>query len=508
MDGELIRLENVTKRFGGVTALNNVSFSIDEGEIHAVVGENGAGKSTLMKILAGNHLPDDGEIYLHGERVKINDPLEARRLGISIVYQELNLFHDLTATANIFINREATSLGGLMKEKEMEAEAKRVFETMGVDIDPCAKVVKLSVAERQQVEIARTLQQQSDIIIMDEPNSALTQHETDRLFEIIHRLREKGITIIYVSHRLEEVFHIAGRISVIRDGNYQGTWRIADTSIPNIVNAMIGHSLEESFPDRPPLGDELPVTVEVKDLVCGPVGPINFQVRAGEILGFAGLEGSGVMEVFRALFGLSAPTRGEVLYENIRQNVKNPTEAIKLGWGLIPMSRREQGLMVDWSIRKNETVVILDRLLNRLGLIDRSRERSTAKKYIDQLNIATDSIDKKVINLSGGNQQKVVVAKWLATGPKVLILADPTRGVDVGAKAEIYRLCDQLAKQGLALLFTSSEVDEIVGLCDRTLAFYKGKILHEFTRSESTKSAIMQVIAGGANGNGASSTNV
>jgi len=499
MENDLIRLEKVTKRFGGVCALNNVSFSIGKGEVHAVVGENGAGKSTLMKILAGNYSPDSGEIFLRGEQVTIADPVEARRLGISIVYQELNLFPDLTATGNIFINREPQSLG-LMDEQQMEAETRRVFDLMGVNIDPSVKVGKLSVGERQQVEIARTIQQHSDIIIMDEPNSALTLHETERLFDIIRRLQEQGITIIYVSHRLEEVFTIADRITVIRDGNYQGTWKIKETSIPKIVEQMIGRRLEEAFPERPPMPAEAPIVLEVRDLVAGNAGPISFRLRAGEILGFAGLEGAGVMSVFRVLFGLETPVSGEVIYQTKKQVVRNPSEAIKLGWGLIPVSRREQGLMIDWSIRKNSTLVILDRLLNRIGLIDRPRERTSAEDYIKRLNIATESMEKKVLNLSGGNQQKVVVAKWLATGPKVLILADPTRGVDVGAKAEIYRLCDQLAQQGLALLFTSSELEEIVNLCDRTLAFYKGKILREFEHGEATKATVMQVIASGATG--------
>lgn len=499
MENDLIRLERVTKRFGGVTALKDVSFSIGKGEVHAVVGENGAGKSTLMKILAGNYVPDSGAIYLKGEPVKINDPLDARRLGISIVYQELNLFPDLTATGNIFINREPLKFG-LMNEREMQAEVQRVFDQMGVTIDPCVKVSRLSVGERQQVEIARTIQQQSQIIIMDEPNSALTLHETQRLFEIIHRLREQGITIIYVSHRLEEVFNIADRISVLRDGTYQGTWNIKETTIPKIVEQMIGRRLEEAFPTRPVLQESSPVVLEVRDLCTGKTGPISFQVHAGEILGFAGLEGSGVMDIFEVLFGLALPSSGEIIYQDKKQTVRSPSEAIKLGWGLIPVSRREQGLMLEWSIRRNSTLVILDKLLNKLGLIDRQREKKSAHDYVKQLNIATDSIDKRVINLSGGNQQKVVVAKWLATGPKVLILADPTRGVDVGAKAEIYRLCDQLAHQGLALLFTSSEVDEIVELCDRTLAFYKGKILKEFSRSEATKASVMQVIASGSAG--------
>jgi ABC-type sugar transport system ATPase subunit len=498
---EIVRLENITKRFGGVTALDDVSFSIAKGEVHAVVGENGAGKSTLMKMLAGVHSQDSGQIVLHGTPVAILDPLDARSRGISIVFQELNLFPDLSASGNIFINRELSARWGRLDQRAMDAAAQQVFAMMEMHIDPRVKVKKLSVGEKQLVEIARTLQQQSEIIIMDEANSALTQHETDRLFEIIRRLRDQGFTIIYVSHRLEEVFAIADRITVLRDGHYQGTWRTSETTIPKVVEAMIGRRLEEAFPARPPVPANSPMLLEVRDLTKGKVGPVSFQVRAGEILGFAGLEGSGVEDVFRVLFGLEPLTSGEVIYGGQSQRLRSPVEAIKLGWGLIPANRREQGLMINWSVRRNTTLVVLNKLLNRLGLIDATADRRTADDYVRHLNIATDSIDKKVINLSGGNQQKVVVAKWLASGPKILILHDPTRGVDVGAKSEIYRLCDQLAQQGLALLFTSSEVDEILGLCDRVLAFYKGRALREFKRGEATKSDVMHVIASGANGN-------
>ncbi len=498
---EIILLENITKRFGGVTALDDVSFGIAPGEVHAVVGENGAGKSTLMKMLAGVHAQDSGQIVLQGTPVAIRDPLDARSKGISIVFQEPNLFPDLSASGNIFVNRELSGRGGRLDQRAMDAAAQQVFATMEMDIDPRVKVKKLSVGEKQLVEIARTLQARSEIIIMDEPNSALTQHETDRLFELIRHLRDQGITIIYVSHRLEEVFAIADRITVLRDGHYQGTWRTTETTVPKIVEAMIGRRLEEAFPVRPLVPAAAEVLLEVRDLTCGKIGPISFQARAGEILGFAGLEGAGVENIFRVLFGLDRVTSGEVIYGGQARRVRSPVEALKLGWGLIPANRREQGLMVEWSIRKNTTLVILDKLLNRLGLIDAAADRRTTQDYVGRLNIATDSIDKKVINLSGGNQQKVVVAKWLASGPKLLILDDPTRGVDVGAKSEIYRLCDQLAGQGLALLFTSSEVDEILGLCDRVLAFYKGQVLREFKRGEATKSDLMHVIASGANGN-------
>jgi ABC-type sugar transport system ATPase subunit len=495
---EIIRLDSVTKRFGGITAVNDVSFGISPGEIHAVVGENGAGKSTIMKMLAGVYRPDSGTLILRGEPVTIGDPLQARKLGVSIVFQELNLFPHLSVAANIFANREATHGPGLLNERQMVAATKRVLDQMGVELDPHAKVGRLSVAEKQLVEIARTLEQQSDIIIMDEPNSALSAAETERLFALLRRLRDKGLTIIYVSHRLEEVFAIADRISVIRDGRYQGTWAIAETTIPDVIAQMIGRRLGETFPHREAVSAEAPVTVAVRGLRTGThVGPVDFEVRAGEILGFAGLEGSGVSDVFHVLFGLAKPAAGEVVYQGRATPPRSPFEAIRQGFALIPANRRDEGLMTSWSIRRNASLAVLDKLLDRLGMIDRGRERGLANDYVRKLNVATDSIDKRVINLSGGNQQKVVVAKWLATGPEILILNDPTRGIDVGAKSEIYFLCDELARQGLALLFTSSEIEETIGVCDRILVFHKGRIIREFARGEATKADVMHWVAGG-----------
>ncbi|HEX9012694.1 MAG TPA: sugar ABC transporter ATP-binding protein [Anaerolineaceae bacterium] len=492
----VIQLEQITKRFGGTLALNNVSFSIRKGEVHAVVGENGAGKSTLMKMLAGIYPPDSGRILLRGEPIHLADPQDARRKGVSIVFQELNLFPDLTAAGNIFVNREL-SHSGLLSNTEMNNEARKVFDLMGVGISPMIKVGKLSVGEKQLVEIARTLQQHSEIIIMDEPNSALTEHETEKLFAIIRLLRQQGFTIIYVSHRLEEVFSIADRITVLRDGQYQGTWNVNETSISRVITAMIGRRLEEAFPVRPPLGDGSQPLVQIAGLKKGTkLGPIDFDLHPGEILGFAGLEGSGVDDVFHILFGLEEMTAGSITYKNRPRKIGSPAEAIGLGWGLIPASRRDQGLMMDWSIRNNTTLVIIHKLISKLGLLNHRREQLTADSFVKQLNIATESIEKRVINLSGGNQQKVVVAKWLASGPQVLILNDPTRGVDVGAKAEIYHICDRLAREGLGLLFTSSEIDEILGLCDRVLVLYKGRIVKEFRRGEATKAVVMHWISG------------
>jgi ABC-type sugar transport system ATPase subunit len=493
----MIRLERISKRFGGVAALRDVSFSIARGEIHAIVGENGAGKSTLMKILAGIYQPDSGQVYLRGEPVSLDSPLAARQAGVSIVSQELALFPHLSIAANIFANREVTH-GGLLDKRTMHEEARRVLRDMGVALDPSRKVGSLTVGEKQLVEIARTLHQQSDIVIMDEPNSALNATESERLFEILRRLRERRLTIIYVSHRLEEVFAISDRITVVRDGQYQGTWNIKETSIPKIITAMIGRQLEESFPIRAPAPESAPVVLSVRNLAAEPaLREVSFDLRAGEILGFAGLEGSGIEEIFDVLFGLREPSGGSIAYPDGRPPARSPFDAIRRGLALVPANRREEGLMLSWSIRRNTSLAVLDRLLVALGVIDRRSERRLAVDYVRRLNVATDSIDKRVVNLSGGNQQKVVLAKWMATGPTILLLNDPTRGVDVGAKAEIYRLCDELAQNGLALLFTSSEIEETIGVCDRVMIMYRGQAIREFTKGEATKADVTYWVSGG-----------
>jgi len=496
-DDTCIRLDQVSKRFGGVTALDGVSFEIRRGEVHAVVGENGAGKSTLMKLLAGVYEPDAGVIQLAGRTVRLNNPRAAQRHGLSIVFQELNLFPHRTVTANVFANREwRTSWGGL-RRRAMRAATRRVLDELDVHLSPDALVGPLTLAEKQQVEIARTLQQQSQIIILDEPNSALNEAESARLFEIIRRLRGRGITILYVSHRLEEVFAIADRISILRDGHYQGTQITAQTSIPRVIAAMIGRAADQIFPTPPPDARAGPVVLDVREL-CGQkrLGPISFSARAGEIVGFAGLEGAGIEELFRALFGLDPLTSGQIVVHGTAQRARTPLAAMRHGFALIPASRREQGLMMDWSIARNAALLIVQKLRNRLGLIDRAQVRAAARQYIERLDITADNESTKVDHLSGGNQQKVLLAKWLARSPSILILNDPTRGVDVGAKQEIYKLCRQLAAEGLTILMTSGEAEEVLGLADRVLVLSKGKILCEFQRGEVTKAELLHAMAG------------
>ncbi len=495
-DTPLIQLDRVSKRFGGVAALDQVSFEIRRGEIHAVVGENGAGKSTLMKLLAGVHEPDDGEIRLAGRAVRLRNPREARRQGISIVFQELNLFPHRTVAANVFANRERMSRCGWVNRSAMREATRRVLSELDARFLPDALVGSLDIGEKQLVEIARTLEQRSQLIILDEPNSALNEPESQRLFTIVRGMRDRGITIIYVSHRLEEVFAIADRITVLRDGRFQGTYATAATTIPQIIAAMIGRELDSSFPQRTKTSSPGDIVLQVRELIQVPrLGPISFSARAGEIVGFAGLEGSGIDELFRVLFGLSPMTSGQILVRGEAYHPNSPLAAMRGGWALIPESRREQGLMMDWSIARNATLLVLDKLLSALGLIDKRAVHRTTDHYVRRLGIATDSQNKKVVNLSGGNQQKVLLAKWLAKEPAILILNDPTRGVDVGAKWEIYELCRQLATQGMTILMTSSEIEEILGLSDRVFVLSKGKVVREFQHGEATKVELLHAMA-------------
>jgi ABC-type sugar transport system ATPase subunit len=493
----MIQLESITKRFGGVTALDGVSFGIDRGEVHAVVGENGAGKSTLMKILAGAQEPDEGRILLRGEPVRLRSPLDACRHGVSIVCQELNLFPHRSVTANVFAGRELSGPFGVLRDRAMGRETARTLAAMGVDINPDARVGSLSLGERQLVEIARALQQHTDIVILDEPNSALAEHESRRLFDIVRRLREQGVTFVYVSHRLEEVFAIADRITVLRDGRYEGTQRTADTSIPTVVDRMIGRRFEDTFPERPPTRSDAPIALSVTGLRCGDrFGPVDVSVRSGEIVGFAGLEGAGVETLFHTLFGLRRRSGGVVTLHGEPQPARSPASAIRRGWAMIPASRREQGLFMNWTVRRNTVLLVLRKLANAVRLIDKRRSRALTEEYVNRLAVRTAGVDTKVRHLSGGNQQKVLLAKWLATGPRVLILNDPTRGVDVGAKAEIHRLCADLAAQGLAILFNSSELEETLAISDRVLVMHRGRITREFRRGTASKVDLMHWIAG------------
>ncbi|HUR45209.1 MAG TPA: sugar ABC transporter ATP-binding protein [Candidatus Saccharimonadales bacterium] len=497
IDQSFIQLDHVSKRFGGIVALHDVSFGIGCGEVHAIVGENGAGKSTLMKLLAGVHQPDEGEIKISGKAVRLKSPRHALRQGVSIVFQELNLFPHRTVAANMFVNRELTTNWGTVDQRAMRHASAEVLNDMEVNISPDALVASLSIAEKQLIEIARTLHQKSRIIILDEPNSALNESESKRLFDILRGLRSRGITIIYVSHRLEEVFAIADRISVIRDGKYHGTFVTARTSIAQIITAMIGRRLEELFPERRPISQELPIVLKVDNLSrANAFGPVTFIARVGEIVGFAGLEGEGVDELFQTLFGLEAASSGQVTVRGQVQSPATPGAAMAGGWAMIPSSRRDQGLLMEWPIARNLSLLVLDKLQGWQGLIERRKVSSITKQYMQQLQVAAENEAQKVKRLSGGNQQKVLLAKWLATSPSILLLNNPTRGVDVGSKSEIYDLCQKLTAQGMTILVTSAELEEILGLADRVLVFSGGKIVREVPRGQSCKADLLHAMAG------------
>lgn len=496
----MIKIENLKKSFGATVALDNISFEIAKGEIHAIVGENGAGKSTLMKILAGAVRKDSGKIFIKGKEVNIRNPLDAVKAGISIVYQELNLYPHLSVLQNIFMTKEIKNIFGFVKNTEMAKESRKILNSLETEhqISPYDRVENLSIADQQIVEISRALSYGSEILILDEPNSALTESETLSLFKFIRDLRKKGITIIYVSHRLEEVFNISDRISVLRDGKYINTWEIKNISKNEIIAAMIGRKLEEMFPHRRILSSNK-IVLEVKNLnKRRKIKNIDLGIREGEVLGLAGLDGSGVEDIFRILFGLEKKDSGHIFYNGKRVDRQKPWAAIKNGWALVPAERHNQGLMLEWSIRDNIIFTILDKICAIPGFISPLKINSVVKEYSKKLNIVTDSMFKKVDSLSGGNQQKVVIAKWLATKPKLLMLNDPTRGIDVGAKAEIYKIIDELARHGFAIILTSSEIEEILELSDNIAVIYNGELVAKFAGGKVEKQELMSYVTGAA----------
>jgi ABC-type sugar transport system ATPase subunit len=501
VNGHLISIEGVSRAFGGTQALNDVSFTIGKGEIHALVGENGAGKSTLMKIIAGVQTKDSGKIFIRGQETSYLNPLDARKMGVSMVFQELNLFPQLTVYENIFITKEVKNKIGLLKKRKMTKDSKAILKSLASDHDilAYAPIESLPVADQQLVEISRAISYGTEILILDEPNSALSESESQALFKIIRGLRDKGITIIYVSHRLEEVFQIADRITVLRDGAYIDTWKVEDTSIKEVIAAMVGKRIEEMFPPLREIPKDARPILQVKDLnKTNVIKDINFELHEGEVLGFAGLEGCGIVEILRILFGLVKKDSGEIIYGGETYDKITPWAAKKRGWSLIPAERHRQGLMTDWSIRDNLNLAIIERLLSKIGLVSFAKSNNAANDSVKKLNIVTDSILKKVLDLSGGNQQKVVIAKWLATNPKLLLLNDPTRGIDVGAKTEVYKLIDELARQGFAIIFTSSEFEEVLELSDNIIVIYDGEIVAKYKGGEVKKPELMSCVTSGS----------
>lgn len=494
----LLSIRNVTKRFGGVTALSDVSFDIQSGAFHAIVGENGAGKSTLMKILSGVIPEFDGEILLRGEPVRFSGTRDAEHAGVAIIHQELNLVEQLSVAANIFLGREKRGTFGLLDDRAMEAAAAELFERLGCRIAPTQPVSELRVGDQQLVEIAKALSLDADILIMDEPTSALTEGEVERLFGVIERLRQRGVTILYISHKMDEVFRLSDQITVLRDGRLITTKDRLQVSSKEITHLLVGREIEDASTRvaRQP-GD---VLLHVRNLHLPRTGhaqqwrlkDINFELRRGEVLGIAGLMGAGRTELLECLFGISPePPTGEVLLAGQPLRLSEPTDAMRAGLALVTEDRKRLGLFGHMSVRENITVCTLDEM-TRLGLLSSSTEAERAQQAIMRLRVKTASAESPILSLSGGNQQKCIIARWLETKPTVLLLDDPTRGIDVGAKSEIYAVIDQLCREGLGIIVTSSELPELITLCDRIMVLCEGRLTGSFARGHFTEQAIME----------------
>lgn len=493
----ILRMLNIVKDYPGVRALDNAKLEVRSGEVHALVGENGAGKSTLIKILSGAVQRDTGEIHFDGTPVVIATPREAQELGISVIYQEFNLVPALTVVENIFLGRELkrSRFGFLDKRCEIH-EAEELLAKVGIQLNPRTPVNQLSVAQRQMVEIAKALSLKAKLIAMDEPSATLTMRELENLFELIRRLKQTGVSVIYISHRLDEIFEIADRVTVFRDGLWVDTRSIDEVKKDEIIEMMVGRKLTEEFPERKgTAGEEL---LSVKGLSReGVLHDISFSLRSGEVLALTGLVGSGRTELARVIFGADKPDSGNIYLQGRRVFVKSPLDAIRNGISLLVEDRKQHGLVLGMTVRENITLAGLSNLAIFGGIVKSKMENRTADKYIRELHIRTPSREGITKNLSGGNQQKVVLSKWLFTDAKVVIFDEPTRGIDVGAKVEIYNLINQLTERGVGILMISSELSEVLGMSDRILIMREGRIRAELKTSEATQTMIMSHAVGG-----------
>jgi ribose transport system ATP-binding protein len=491
----LLQVRSVSKRYPGVLALENVSLTLARGEVLAVVGENGAGKSTLMKILAGVQTPDSGETLLDGSAVKINSVRTAQQLGIALIHQELNLADNLSVAANIFLGREPRC-GWFIRRRQTETASTGVLQQVGLDVSPRAIASTLSLGKQQLVEIAKALSAQARVLIMDEPTSSLSQHESEALFRVIKDLRRRGVSIIYISHRLGEVKELADRVAVLRDGKNAGELSREEITHDNMVRLMVGRNFVIPRHDGKERTGKIALEVRSLRTVANPVHELSFSVRAGEIVGVAGLVGAGRTEMLRVLFGIERALGGEVVIDGVIQQIASPRGAISAGLALVPEDRKEQGVILEMAVRENLSLASLRRDA-RAGFLDRVGERRIAEEMMAKLSVKTPSERQLVQYLSGGNQQKIVLGKWLALEPRVLLLDEPTRGIDVGAKQEIYKLMEQLAADGVAILFVSSEMEEVLRMSDRALVMHQGCITGELQRSELSEEAVMKLATGG-----------
>ncbi|MDR2159135.1 MAG: sugar ABC transporter ATP-binding protein [Treponema sp.] len=492
----LLRIEKVTKIFPGVTALKEVSFDVRSGEVHGLCGENGAGKSTIIKVITGAHPPSEGEVFFNGRKMENITPHYSMALGIACIYQELNLVPHMTVAENIYLGREMLRQKhtGLLDREAMKKESRRVLQTLGLDIDPGMSVGILGVGKQQMVEIARAVRAEAKLIIMDEPTAALSAHEAHELLGIVRYLREKGVAIIYISHRLDEVKEISDRVTILRDGQSVGTFENKNLSIDNMVKYMVGRDITQKYPKvKAPAGREM---LRVEGLTRkGVVENISFTVHAGEVLGFAGLIGAGRTEVARALTGADPIDGGTVFVEGKPVRIKTPRDSIKAGIAFLTEDRKGQGLILIQNIEFNATLVNLKHYKKHFFLNLRDAKKD-AERMLKELRIIAPGVTMPAGNLSGGNQQKVVVAKWMLSGAKIFIFDEPTRGIDVGAKIEVYHLINELVKEGAAVIMISSEMDECMGMSDRIVVMHEGKIIVELEGSDVTQEKIMYAASG------------
>lgn len=492
---EILKLTNVSKEFPGVKALTDVNFSLRKGEVHALVGENGAGKSTLMKILSGAYTKDSGMIEFDGKAVDITGPKMSELLGIAIIYQELNLINRVSVAENVFLGRFPKK-NGFVQWKQMNDEAKALFDTFGIDMDVTLPLRNLSLAQQQIVEIIKAVSINAQVVIMDEPTSSLTTNETEILFKIIATLKEKGIAVIFITHRLDEIYRICDRMTVLRDGCYIGTREVKDITKSEMIAMMIGRELKQQYPIRDcKIGE---VCFEAKNLSDGGyrVKDVSFKAHAGEVLGFAGLVGAGRTETMRLIFGADRKVSGKIYIDGKDVHIKSPRDAIAHKIGFVTENRKEEGLFLRLSVKVNTVMVAMHKILKGI-FFDFSKEKSFSEEYVNALRIVTPSVNQRTMFLSGGNQQKVVLAKWLFSDSRIVIFDEPTRGIDVGAKREIYEIINGLASEGKVIIVVSSEMEEIMGISDRIIVMHEGEISGELTKEDFSQSKITEYAVGG-----------
>lgn len=490
-----IEMRGIDKSFGSNQVLKQAGFTLESGEVHALMGENGAGKSTLMKILTGVYTKDAGTVLVDGKEVNYKNPQEAEKAGIVFIYQELNVMFDLTVEENLFMGKEIHGKFGICDKKAMQKKAQEVLNILGVNISPKTVMAELSVGQQQMVEICKALMADAKVIIMDEPTAALTQSETVALFKVIESLRKKGVSMVYISHRMEEIFELCDRITVLRDGSYIGVKNIPETNMNEIVKMMIGREIGERYPSRNvKIGKEV---LKVKELTRkGTFHDVNFSVRAGEVLGVSGLMGAGRTEIMQAIFGNLSYESGTIEIDGKEVKISNPRQAMEHGIGFITEDRKTEGLMLDKSIRENISLCNLRRI-SKSSVISREAEKNMVAEAIKDLHIKCFGSYHECNNLSGGNQQKVVLAKWILTNPKILILDEPTRGVDIGAKKEIYSIINKLAAQGVAIIMVSSELPEVLGMSDNIMVVREGEVRGIISYEEANQERVMTLATGG-----------